>query len=995
MPMLIGATMRLLQYSDKEVIFFMEDKAIPKQHRRVHSSGVTVAVNTSSVKHSSSTSGFYCWPAFDGCLYYIDVPSSTYKSQKPTIRLYKNGSLHQTRTPTATALSGKYLYEALFTGLSYGDTYYVTSTYGEDTLSINTRTYLGGRGSAPTLSETSTGIQASMTSPYNKAYSMALGVLNFNSDYGDLNSYSREARTRFIESCLQDTEQDAILGKVSNLTSIELDQYDPDSDSWTRPSAFTRESQVYRMDASTYSPAKVGIASSSSVSYYSYFSSYVNAWINDINTLLGKTIFVRDDSISATDKGIRITIGSHSSLFGYNPDTATSEVQIYYGTWERTRWSPSTGNTHHCEVKLCNELRLAMEKVSDFRNITYEELTESLGCGNDSFRVYDSMFSEVWYIGKSNNLLSGTSPTYDGEVVQMLYNEFKTGETTSQVVHRLTPEQACVIKLPAAKLGNKRNKSYSLNTYAMNRKVTWHTDPNDSSGTMHWWWDDSDNSFSDMESSISITPAYNTPPKLPTVWSRGSDYLYIDVGDTSTYDVKATYGNAEYTTNSTAGRYIRINGLSPTTTYQVYSRITGGTGWFGGFSATTSPAKPQLSVSQSGGTLSITVRPPTAGTYTYLTFSVYYTYNGQSQSVDVEPATSGRTYTYNADSGTSYSVYAYAVYTVNGTDLWGDSNYERGTIGKEKASNPTATRINGGLIVNWNTTSTATRYEIRLRNVSTNSTQSYYANSPPYTINSLLYGQAYLISIDTYDGSWLGYCAEEPITTAPAQPVIDSVSHKSGVITVNWSLAASSNISNVYINLYTSGGTLLQNKTFTNMTSGTFSYTAVADGYYQIRAASTLLVGNTEISSVDSSGNEYKLYKNIRVSARPDYFYWSDYTGYMVSSGIITYTPYQAWNALIANIEEMITFTGINGTIPSSTSLYGSASGKTYSAACSYAYMSITDRKLTAQRFNIANYIISNIGANTGVGSKYSQNTSYKVYASHLMALQNTINNIS
>lgn len=973
----------------------MVDREIPKEFRRPHASGVKCGIS-SNVRNSAGQ-GFYCWQAFGGYVYYIDVPSSEYKNQRPTIKMYVNGSLHQTITPTSTALSGKYLYEALFSGLSYGDKYYITSTYGDDTYSINQRTYIGGRGSAPTLSETSTQINASMTSPYNKSYSMALGVVNFNSDYGSLNSYSREARTRLVESCLQDTEQDAILGKVGNLTSFSLDQYNPDTDVWSQPSAFTREAQIYRYELSTYSPAKVGIVSKSSVAYYSYFSNYVNAWIEDVNELLGDTYFVRDDSIGETDEGIRITIGSHQELFGYNPDNATGETYIYYGTWERTRWYPSTGGTHHCEVKLCNELRVAMEAVSDFRNITYEELTECLGCGNDTFRVYDSMFSEIWYIGKSNNLLSGSSPTYDGEVVQMLYNELEMGETMSQLVHKLTPSQACVVKLPCIKWGNVRNKSYTLSTYAMNRKVTWHTDPNENTGTIYWWWDDSDNSYSDVDSSVlSITPAYSTPPTAPTVYSRGSDYLRIDVGNTNTYDVKAvdSSGN-EYMTSNTSGRYIYIRGLSPTTTYQIYSRIAGSTAWFGGYSGTTDPVPPRLTVTTENNTLKVVVNPPTEGKYSYFYLSIYYYYNGEYKSAYVDNATAGTVYSYSADAGTSYTVYAYTYYTINGTDLSSDSAYENGKIGAAKASNPTAQRINGGLIINWNTASGATNYRIRLVRAYDSYSTTKTDTAPTYTWTGLMYGVTYNLSIDTYNGGWLGYCAAEPITTAPAQPVITSVTQKNGVITVNWELAAESNISKVYINLYTSGGTLMQERTFNNMTSGSFSFTAVADGYYQIRAASSLLIGTTEIFSVDSSGNEYKLYKNIQVSARPNYFYWSDYTAYMYRGGIITYTPYEAWNALIANIEEMIGFTGINGTMPSSSTLYGSASGKTYAAACAYAYMNSSDKTVYAQKFNIANYIISNIGAGTGVGTKYSKNSNYQVYASDFISLQNTINNIN
>lgn len=972
---------------------------IPKEYRRVHSSGASCGTS-SAKKNSALSSTFYCWPVFGGGVYYVSVPSSAYKNQKPTIKMYVNGSLHQTITPTTTALSGKYLYEVLFTGLSYGDKYYITDTYGSDTFSIDTRSYMGGRGFAPELSETSTQINASMSSPYNQSYSMPLGVISFNSDYGTLNDYSREARTRLVESCLQYTEQDAVLGKVSNLASVTLEMYNSETNQWTKPNAFTKEAQIYRFgydNISTYDPVKVGIASNSNVAYYSYFSNYVNAWIEDINKLLGAVYFVRDDSIGEADYGIRITIGSHEDLFGYNPDDITSEVHIYYGTWEQTSVYMSTGGIHHCEVKLCNELRGAMEVVSDFRNITYEELTECLGCGNDTYRVYDSMFSEIWYIGKSNNLLSGDSPTCDGEVVQMLYKELNMGETMSELVHKLTPSQACVVKLPCVKWGNVRNKSYSLSAYAMNRKVTWHTKPTESTGTIYWWWDDSDNSFSDMENSVlSVTPAYNTPPKAPTVYSRGSDYLRIDVGDTNTYDVKCVDGSGnEYIISNASGRYIYVRGLSPTTLYEIYSRITDTADWFGSLTGITNPAPPRLTITQSETTLKVTINTPVEGKYSYFYMTVYYTYNGENKSVIINPATVGTTYTYSADSGTAYSIYASTVYEINNASLWSNSASENGIIGKEKASEPTAMRINGGLLIDWNTVSDATKYEIRLINTETNTSAYKTTTSPPYKWNGLAYGATYKLALNTYSGSWLGYCAEETVITAPAQPAITSVTQKSGVITVSWELAAESNITNVYINLYTSGGMLLQEKTFKNVTSGTFSYSTVADGYYQIRAASSLLVGTNEIWSVDSSGNEYKLYKNIQVSARPNCFYWHDYTAYMGDGKAITYTPYEAWNALISNIEEMISFTGINGTMPSSSVLYGSASGKTYSTACAYAYMSSSDKTVYAQKFNIANYIISNIGTDTGVGIKYSKSSSYNVCASDFISLQNTINNIN
>ena len=973
-------------------------KIIPEEHRRQHSSGsVRKALPANSRSAGTAEGMFYCWPSFGGTVYYTECLTGG-ATEKPTISMYVNGKLHKTFSPNdySSAVSGKHVYTVLFTGLSYGDKYYVKTTFSYGEARINTRTYMGARGSAPALSESSVQITASAESPYTKDYSMSLGVVTFDSDYGSLNKYSREARTRLVESCLQLTEMDAILGKVSNETSVDLDQYDPDTDTWKQVSTFTRESQIYKFRVSTYSPIKVGIASSTDVAYYDYFSNYVNAWIEDINELLGDVYFVRDNSIGEDDEGIRITIGTHEELFGYNPDNVESEIEIFFGRWARTSWYPSDGSTYHCEVKLCNEIRGAMTAVSDFRNITYEELTECLGCGNDTFRVYDSMFSEIWYVGKSNNLISNGVPTYDGEVVQMLYNELKMGESMSQVVHKLTPSQACVIKLPHVKWGNIRNKSYTVKPYAMNRKVTWHTDPNEKTGTIYWWWDDSDNSFSDLGSDLSITPAYSTPPKTATVYSRGSDYLRIDVGDTNTYDVKAvTADGTEYAVSDASGQYIYIRGLYPTTAYRIFSRIAGTPAWFGGFTGTTSPAPPQLIVTQSGNSLKITVNPPAEGTYTYLDFSVYSYVNGTEVHENIEPATAGKTYTFTADSGKSYRVYAYANYEVGGTTLYSSSASESGTMGKEKASNPTAKRINGGLVIDWNTVTGATDYRLRLIRNYDSSSSTQTATTPPYTWAGLQYGVTYSLSINTYNGGWLGYSAETSVTTAPAQPVITAVTQKAGVITVSWSLAAESNISNVYINLYTSGGTLLQKQTFTNMTSGTFSFSAVADGYYQIRAASSLMIGTSELFSVDSNGDEYKLYRNVQVSARPAYFYWSDYTAYMYKGGTITYVPYQAWNALISNIEEMISFTGINGKMPLSSELYGQASEKSYSEACAFAYMDATDKKVYAYKFNIANYIISNIGASTGVGTKYSKNTNYKVCASDFISLQDTINKIN
>lgn len=973
----------------------MHSEEIPIKYRREHSSGSKACI-LSAPEHSAFMSSFYTWQAFGGCVFYVTTPPETLKNQKPTVKIYVNDSLHQTITPSATALSGKYLYEVMFSGLMYGDEYYITVTYGDNTFGMNRRTYIGKSGLPPVLSETAVQINAETSAPYDKSYSMPLGVISFSEDYGSLNSYSREARTRFIESCLQYTEVNAVLGKVSNLVSVYFDQYDYSTGEWQQPSVFTREAQIYRFGydkLSVYNPVKVGISSATSVSYYSYFSSYVNAWISDVCELLGGEYFVRDDGIGEDDFGIRITLGSHKDLYGYIPEEATGkEVEIYYGTWTQTHWYSSTGGTKHCEVKLCNELRNAMNEVSAFKNIVYEELTECLGCGNDTYRVYDSLFSEIWYIGKENNLIVNGTPTYDGEVVQLLYNEFEMGETISEVIHRLTPSQACVVKLPCIKWGNVRNKAYSLSTYAMNRKVSWTTDGD---GTSHWNWNDSGNCFSDIESSaLTVTPAYSTPLSDPVVSARGADFLKVDVYNTNTYDVKAVDNDGkEYVTSSASGRYIYIKNLSPTTSYRIYSKIADTPAWFGGNTATTNPSPPKLTVWQSEDTLKITVNAPNDCKCTYLYIVVYYYLDGKYTSSDIRPAVSGETYTFTADSGKSFTICANTIYTLNATELWSEAVTCYGTMGKISASAPTAKRIDGGLLIDWDTVENATNYQVRLMDTETNLSTYSTASSPPCKVY-LSYGVTYKLSLNTYNGGWLGYCADEIVTTAPAHPVIDSVLQSNGVITVSWRLMAKSNVSNVYINLYTSGGTLLQSKTFQNVSSGSFSYSAVAEGDYQIRASSSLLVGNSEIFCVDGNGNEYKLYRNVRVSSRPEYFYWNNHTAYMHSGGIISYVPYTAWNALISNIKEMISFTGKNDVMPSSESLYGSAAGKTYLEACSYSCMDLTDKTVYAWKFNIANYIISNIGKDTGVETKYSKNSNFNVCAGDFTALQDTINSI-
>lgn len=631
---------------------------IPPEFQIPHTSSVTVS-NQSDVP-SSALGGFYCcYENFGGEVIYVSIDEDS----PPVLKMYKNNTLMKTITPS-TAVSGAKVYEASFTGFSNGDTYYVTVNGTQD---MPERTYTGGRGSAPTLTDTGTRIIASMSSPYTKAYSMALGVLTFNSDYGNLNTYSREARTRFVESCLQSTENNAILGKVGNLRSFLYDQYDFTTKTFKQVSAFTHEAQLYKFPEGFV--INVGIVSSTSTTYYSYFSRYVNEWISDMNTLLGDELFVRDDNISEdADCAIRITIGSHKDLWGYKPETAIGDIiRIYYGTFTETRWYPDNGAVSHMEVKLCNEIRGAMNSVTAFKNIVYEELTESLGCSNDAFRVYDSIFSEIWYTGKTNRLLdSNGNPTYDGEVVKLLYKEFKSGEKISSIVHRLTPSSACVVPMPYTKYGNIANKQYSLKTYAMNRLVTWSNN--------QWSWDSTSNCYSDIADAFSVTPSSDTPQR-PFFSDASSDTMWVNVGMSGkTYDVKLVSDTdtviaqnlSIYVTDTPV---IRVTGLNPTTEYQIYSRFSGTSDWFIGDTGFTTPEKPIVTVRTTNNEIYVKISPPANGSYDYINFTVSFTYNGEKSSEDIEKAVLNAEYKIKADTGTTFTVTAITYYIYKGNEI--------------------------------------------------------------------------------------------------------------------------------------------------------------------------------------------------------------------------------------------------------------------------------------------------------------------------------------
>lgn len=224
-------------------------------------------------------------------------------------------------------------------------------------------------------------------------------------------------------------------------------------------------------------------------------------------------------------------------------------------------------------------------------------------------------------------------------------------------------------------------------------------------------------------------------------------------------------------------------------------------------------------------------------------------------------------------------------------------------------TNINTTRINGGLKFSWSGGDDATSYQIKLvKGYNTSDTQTKTTSGTSATFTGLEYGVKYIVYVKGYnsikDSGWqFGYDA----TTAPAQPRF-STSVKSGIITVNYSLANTSNLTSLYINLYDSTNTtILQRKTLSS-SSGAFSYSKVDDGKYYIRAQSMFKINSTEIFCVDSSGNRYTLSKLITVNSKPSAFSWT-YSKILGKDFNLTAIE---WNNFTGKINEFRSWKGLN-----------------------------------------------------------------------------------
>ena len=268
------------------------------------------------------------------------------------------------------------------------------------------------------------------------------------------------------------------------------------------------------------------------------------------------------------------------------------------------------------------------------------------------------------------------------------------------------------------------------------------------------------------------------------------------------------------------------------------------------------------------------------------------------------------------------------------------------------------------------------------------------------TITGLLYGRSY----DFYLYSWYDYIESDWIhigegVVAPKLPEISDGSNTDQSVTFTYDMGGTV-FDKVVCKLYRSG-------TLIDTYEGTADSETVTmdfdkkDGNYKLVIYSVVRANDTDVQCVDSAGSDTEFEYNFSIQNRT-YFYWSNYTSEVKSGGVAANVPYTAWNELVQGVRDIVgeKFSLTENFMPVNSSEYASgfglAGGTSYETALT-TYATISDyeqKELTAERFNIVNYIIS-IANPTGLTYKYNKSTKpTKVYASELIALQDKLNSI-
>lgn len=250
------------------------------------------------------------------------------------------------------------------------------------------------------------------STPYNIAY--ADGQVTFNCDTSSYvtacefkksttpypySTYSDTARQLFYEAACQETE-----------TNYEHKFYNKKFKRWNK----------------TQVTVGVNFMASVSSSIRSTFIGYVQQTIDIVNSHTAGSGFSLklvdgitggdyDDAVNRNGNGdIQVWWGDYEELW----NEAVPDNYRYFGTWENNAAKNGTYITE-ATVRLCTEKVWMM----NFQGITYEEIVEALGAGNDVRYLAESVYSDFWFTNKNLNSSNVLSPyKNDLYVLEMLYN---------------------------------------------------------------------------------------------------------------------------------------------------------------------------------------------------------------------------------------------------------------------------------------------------------------------------------------------------------------------------------------------------------------------------------------------------------------------------------------------------------------------------------------------------------------------------------------------
>lgn len=240
----------------------------------------------------------------------------------------------------------------------------------------------------------------------------------------------------------------------------------------------------------------------------------------------------------------------------------------------------------------------------------------------------------------------------------------------------------------------------------------------------------------------------------------------------------------------------------------------------------------------------------------------------------------------------SYSRSQLVSQLLSGCNVLGSSyEYGAGTVYAEAPPIPAtpsapliSSRIEGGFNVYWGSVVGATSYTLKYTNYI--GTYTKVVSGTSTSLTGLFFGTTYLLSVGANNSSGSSaYSSENPATTAPKTPSISQGTVTNTSIQI-YTGTMSGNYDAVYIERYSSGGTLLETKTSTGSSNVTF--TGLTSGTaYVFKAYSTFYISGVTLISVSYSNT-----LTITSSARPANWSWVS----TVASGSDILISADEWN---------------------------------------------------------------------------------------------------